>query len=320
MKPKVFIGSSVKGLKVAEAIQKALAHDADAILWSQGIFRSTHVPIESLMTAVATFDFAIFVLLPEDPLSVKGSDALSVRDNVLFELGLFLGKLGRERTFFVAPHELSPKDLYLPSDLSGITPASYDPNATNLEATVATALFEFKGLIRKAGPPSKDAPILYDSSKDFKPFHFVHKNERIYEKDKPVGEKSDAELKFLENGVFQLDRANLDGRYVIELRRKGRKAPSISKHYIHVERVLRVSCEAKVEGGAHSLRFVLKNIETDKWEADQTKSIKNSEWERIDLYFSVPPTADLLFRIDDLRPSKVPSRLYLRGLQIAEES
>jgi hypothetical protein len=320
MKPAVFIGSSVRGLEVAEALQKELAHDADAVLWSQGIFRSTYVPIENLMAAVSTFDFAVFVLLPEDPLSIREREALSVRDNVIFELGLFLGRLGRDRTFFIAPRKLSAKDLYLPSDLSGISPATYDPSTKNLQASVAKALYEFKNLIRRSEKIGTDLSVLYDGNANFKPFHFVHKNNRIYKDEKPVGPKSEAELTLSTDGVFQLDRENLDGRYEIELRHKGRKEPSIPKRHAQLERIIKVSCEMKIEGGAHSVRFVLKNVRTDKWEANQTKNVKSEDWERTELYFVVSPTSDLLFRIDDLQPSTAPSRLYLRALQITEET
>ncbi len=41
----------------------------------------------------------------------------SPRDNVLFELGLFMGALGREHTFIVHCHD---EQLDLPSDLAGV--------------------------------------------------------------------------------------------------------------------------------------------------------------------------------------------------------
>jgi predicted nucleotide-binding protein len=46
----------------------------EAILWSQGIFRDTNVPIEDLMNAVNKFDFAVFIFLPEDYLEVRGEN------------------------------------------------------------------------------------------------------------------------------------------------------------------------------------------------------------------------------------------------------
>src|SRR5216683_6228054 len=176
MKPRVFIGSSVKGLPIAEAIQKELSHDAETILWNQGVFRDTNVPIESLIAALDRFDFAVFVFWPEDILNIRDEDTMSVRDNVLFELGLFLGKLGRQRNFFVAPKVEPDFNFHLPSDLSGITPATYDPQAKNLRAAVGAPLYEIKESIRALGTVTKQETSLYDSRKNLKPFHFTHRN------------------------------------------------------------------------------------------------------------------------------------------------
>src|SRR5262245_54629637 len=140
MKPKVFLGSSTEGLRVAEAAQRELAYDAEAILWSQGVFRTTNVAIEDLMRSLDEYDFAVFIFLPEDLLNIRGRDTSTIRDNVLFELGMFLGKLGRERNFFISPKRDAKMELHLPSDLSGITPATYDPTSSSLQAAVGAAL------------------------------------------------------------------------------------------------------------------------------------------------------------------------------------
>jgi CRP/FNR family cyclic AMP-dependent transcriptional regulator len=47
---RVFIISSVEGLKIANAIQEYFAHDAFNItLWTNGVFRASHYPVESLV-------------------------------------------------------------------------------------------------------------------------------------------------------------------------------------------------------------------------------------------------------------------------------
>ena len=49
-----------------------------------------------------------------------------VRDNVIFELGMFIGKLGKKRCFIVSPRTQEP--FRIPTDLLGVTPATYNPN------------------------------------------------------------------------------------------------------------------------------------------------------------------------------------------------
>lgn len=99
---------------------------------------------------------------------------MSVRDNVLFELGLFLGKLGRKRNFFLTPKNEPKIDLHLPSDLSGITPATYEWNAKNPQASVGPALYEIKHAIRQIGSMTKQQRVLYESA-ELKRYHFQHR-------------------------------------------------------------------------------------------------------------------------------------------------
>lgn len=122
-KPSLFIGSSTEGLPFAEAVARSLCDVADTVLWNDGnIFTLGRTFIESLLLALSRFDFAALVLTPDDPLLVRNDQTLGPRDNIVFELGLFMGGLGRERTFIVRPETGS---LKIPSDLAGISAASF---------------------------------------------------------------------------------------------------------------------------------------------------------------------------------------------------
>src|SRR3712207_8184060 len=128
--PRVFIGSSSEGLEVAEAIQKSLSQHADAIPWNQGVFRLTGGTLDTLIKATDEFDFGVFIFTPDDLVEMRGVKYLVARDNVVFELGLFVGRLGRERNFIVVPSHQT--DLRLPSDLNGVTLATYDPGKAKI--------------------------------------------------------------------------------------------------------------------------------------------------------------------------------------------
>lgn len=119
-KPKVFIGCSVEGLQYAKIIQLQLERSVDSTIWHQGVFGLSSGTLETLVAKVSEFDYAILVLSADDIIEKRGQVHMSPRDNVMFELGLFMGGLGRENTFIVCEERVT-----LPSDLAGITPALF---------------------------------------------------------------------------------------------------------------------------------------------------------------------------------------------------
>lgn len=135
MKSKIFIGSSVEGLGIAYSIQQNLLHDAETTVWDQGVFELSGTTMESLEKTLSGSDFGIFVFSPDDVLKIRGKEFSAVRDNVLFEMGLFIGRLGRDRVFFILPNGA---DMHIPTDLLGITPGRYDPNRSDGSMQAAT--------------------------------------------------------------------------------------------------------------------------------------------------------------------------------------
>lgn len=124
MKPKVFIGSSSEGLKIANAVHANLTREAECTVWNHGIFNLSQNTLTDLIRVLRDSDFGIFVFSPDDMSIMRGTINSSVRDNVIFELGLFIGRLGPERSFFLIPDNV--KDLRLPTDLAGRTPGVYE--------------------------------------------------------------------------------------------------------------------------------------------------------------------------------------------------
>lgn len=141
---KVFIISSVEALPIARIIQNSFEHDPFLpVLWTDGVFRATSYTLDALEEAVEDCDFAIAVAHGDDLTQFRGQDWPSPRDNVVFELGLFMGKLGRKRAILMEPRE---DKVRLPSDLSGVTtiPYRYEPgrDATALMAPACNRLRE----------------------------------------------------------------------------------------------------------------------------------------------------------------------------------
>jgi hypothetical protein len=140
MKPRLFIGSSSENLEVAYAVQENLEAVAEVTVWIQGVFNPSRYNLESLADALFETDFGVFVFAPNDVTSMRGQERATVRDNVVFELGMFVGRLGRERCFILVPRAESA-NLHLPSDLLGLSPAAYDANRTdgNVRAALGPA-------------------------------------------------------------------------------------------------------------------------------------------------------------------------------------
>jgi len=143
-KSRIFIASSVESIKLAYAAQKALRHAAEATVWSQGIFELSGTTLESLLRKLDEFDFGVFIFSPDDITNIRGKESRTVRDNVIFELGLFIGHLGKECSFIVAPQ--NNNELHLPSGLLGITIATYetDRDDGNVEAALGPACFDIE--------------------------------------------------------------------------------------------------------------------------------------------------------------------------------
>src|SRR5690349_11718569 len=103
VKPKLFIGCSAESLPVAYALQESLEHDADVTLWTQDLFKPSSTTLQSILAALPTTDFGLFILRPDDTINIRGGEFKAARDNVIFELGLFAGRLGLGRSFFMIP-------------------------------------------------------------------------------------------------------------------------------------------------------------------------------------------------------------------------
>jgi predicted nucleotide-binding protein len=79
--------------------------------------------LTSLIQKLDKYHYGIFLLTPDDKVESRERKLKAPRDNVILELGLWLGRASRDRAFFVVPKDI---DLKLPSDLSGINPVLYD--------------------------------------------------------------------------------------------------------------------------------------------------------------------------------------------------
>jgi hypothetical protein len=148
-KPFVFIGSSAEGLEAAKGIQANLDYTCECQIWSQGLFGLSGGTLETLVKSLDNFDFAILVLTEDDITISRDQEQASPRDNVVFELGLFIGGLGIDRTFIVIDRQAK---LKLPSDLGGITPATFEPpRKGTIQSALGSSCLAIEQAIKKLG-------------------------------------------------------------------------------------------------------------------------------------------------------------------------
>ena len=150
-RPVLFVGCSTESLPVARTIQSALAHDPVMVkVWTDDVFAASTFPIESLEHELHMADFAVLVLSPDDKVISRDSTTDAPRDNTVFELGLFMGALGRSRTYVVCPYGT---DIKIPTDLEGFTPMTYEPSScSDLPSAMAPACNQLRTMIRAIGP------------------------------------------------------------------------------------------------------------------------------------------------------------------------
>ena len=121
MKARIFIGSSTEGLKIAQKVKDFFSADYECYLWNDGMFKCNENYLETLLKEANLFDYGILIFTKDDFTKSRERQFDSPRDNVVFEFGLFLGRLGRDNAFI-----LQEKDVKLPSDLFGITHATFN--------------------------------------------------------------------------------------------------------------------------------------------------------------------------------------------------
>ncbi len=134
-RPRLFIGSSSESLPVVEILTLELKDVAEVVPWNDPrVFPATEYFTTSLLRAASSFDFGLFLFEPDDVVQSRDGSSSVPRDNVVFELGLFMSHLGLKRAFPMAPRGR----VKILSDLAGFQPIVYvEPaDAAELKALI----------------------------------------------------------------------------------------------------------------------------------------------------------------------------------------
>ena len=107
---KIFVGSSAESRHIVEQLIDNLDGlqvqnlVASVRPW-YNLFGLGEVAIESLEAQLTISDLAVFVFAADDVLAMRNSDYFCTRDNVIFEAGMFIGRLTRKRVFLICPQD-----------------------------------------------------------------------------------------------------------------------------------------------------------------------------------------------------------------------
>lgn len=133
-KPRLFIGSASESLNIARALESELIDVARTERWDKA-FRPGYYTLDELSRKASEVDFAVFILGQEDKTDSKGKIVQSPRDNVVYEAGLFAGKLGIARVFLL----VDARGTKIPTDWEGLGYVTFDPSTDAIRDVVHQA-------------------------------------------------------------------------------------------------------------------------------------------------------------------------------------
>lgn len=165
---RVFIGSTSESMELVNNVAITLDQtqggvDFQAVPWGERVFAPSGYTLRDLIEVGSTCDFAVLLATGDDVTISRGATTSAPRDNVLLEIGLFIGLIGLERTFVAVPQGT---ELKLPSDLNGLTTVPYptrdvDTTATHARFIVSGITHQMRKLgLRSASTAAGTTPAL----------------------------------------------------------------------------------------------------------------------------------------------------------------
>lgn len=154
-KPFLFIGSSTEAKGICDHFVEELGDHAHCVPWycaPEFKERGSATTFDSLCTAANEYDFAVFLLTPDDRIQHRGKRRFVARDNVVCELGLFLSAIGPGRV--LAYVQRTEDELQVPSDVQSVNMPRFEycPNDRRKSiASIHQATRSFASTIEEEG-------------------------------------------------------------------------------------------------------------------------------------------------------------------------
>lgn len=164
--PQVFIGSASESSYLVDGMSAEIQKiNCESVPWNKITYETSKHFLDTFDKNLEKCDFGIFFLTPDDTVESRGKTAFTTRDNVLFEAGMFMGKLGRDRVFLIIDGS-KWREYKMPSDLMGITVLTYNsthidpqnPDPGKVSIALTNAVSTIKNKIRNLKCIKKDNP------------------------------------------------------------------------------------------------------------------------------------------------------------------
>ncbi len=122
MQPQTILFSSSGSYAVAEGLYENLKERHNVTLWKQFFGENRTTPLWTFLKKLFHYDYAILVLANDSLVYdtvTQGQQAWIPKDNVIFELGATMARLGPQKTILLVPHE---PEVHLPGYFDDVRP------------------------------------------------------------------------------------------------------------------------------------------------------------------------------------------------------
>jgi predicted nucleotide-binding protein len=145
--PRILIFSSSEAREAMGEVVIQMATQEIIVETWDNIFSISQYPVPDLLKALDRSDFAIAIASADDVVISRKRSKTAPRDNVTFEFGLAIGRLGLERSFLLCE---SGRSMKLPSDLFGLNYVPYKGGSL-LQSQIQAACEKIARRVRKDG-------------------------------------------------------------------------------------------------------------------------------------------------------------------------
>ena len=149
-RPVLFVASSSDDFSIANLIRSDLARDRIIVrLWKRNAFAAGRDTVEDMSSLLSSSDFGV-ILCNDGLLRSRNGGTDSVRDNLLLEVGMSTGVLGRARTFLVTFKPNGPDPAG--DSLQVLSPDFFITDEDLRQHAAASLCNEIRGRVQFLGP------------------------------------------------------------------------------------------------------------------------------------------------------------------------